>query len=117
MTMPRVNSNQAIALRLELLFHLLPRFVARLRLIIRGIETRQRHAAIDLRHDPAFETFLFDGDRRHFVDHRGRNDDGAILIGDDDIVREDRNAAATNWLLPVDERKTRDRWRRGNAGG
>src|SRR5688500_5433213 len=94
-TTPRVSSCHVMASAL-----LLECFVARLRLGVRGIEARQRHAAADLAHDPAFETFLLDGEGRDLVDHRRGNDDGSVAIGDDHIVREHRDAAATDWLLP-----------------
>ena len=53
----------------------------------------------------------------HLFDQRGWNHDRAILIGDDHVVWKHRDAAAADRLLPVDERQSRNRRRRGDAGG
>jgi hypothetical protein len=53
---------------------------------------------------------------RDLVDERGRNDDGAVVVGNDQVVGKHRDAAAADRFLPVDERQSGHRRRRGRAG-
>src|SRR5690606_20119417 len=83
---------------------------------IRRVEAGQRRSGLDLFHDPAFEALLLERQRGDFLDHAGRNQDRAVAVGDDDVVREHRHTAATHGLLPVDEGEAGHRgWRRRAA--
>ena len=55
-----------------------------------------------------YTTFLFHCGFDYAVEQCFRNDDSAILVDNDGIVREYRNAAAGDWLLPAYEGKARN---------
>ncbi len=65
-----------------------PGLVARLGRGVRRIEPGQRHAGLDLAHDPALEPLLLERARQHLVEQRRRDDDRAVAVGDDDVVRQ-----------------------------
>src|SRR3954454_8036742 len=90
--------------------------VARLGFGVRRIQARQGHALLDLLHDPGLEPLLLGPGLRHLLDERLRNDDRAVAVRDDDVVREHRRAAAADRLLPADEGEARHRSRRRDAG-
>ncbi len=70
---------------------------------------------LHLLHQPAFEQFVLNP----FIARRNRLDPldnhGAVVIGDDDVVREDRAAAAPDRLVPADKCQLVHRGRRSNA--
>src|SRR6202051_1902741 len=91
---------------------LAPRRVARLGVVIRRIKAGQLHALLDFAEYPALVELVlgaFVGDEIH---HGLRNDDGAVVIGDDHIARKDGTAAAADRLLPADECQSVDGSRR-----
>ncbi len=51
----------------------------------------------------------------HLLDQRLRDHHRAVVVGDDDVAREHRDAAAADRLLPADEGEAGDRGRRGGA--
>src|SRR6202171_2223433 len=83
--------------------------VARLGLGIHWIETGQHGAAVHLVDDPGFHSFLLRAFGQNEVEKRFRNHHGPVLIGDDNVVREDRHAAAADRLPPNNAWQTRPR--------
>lgn len=94
--------------RNRLLLTSFSRLVTRLVFLVGRIESRQRCALLDLLHDPRFEPFLFGRSGDDLVDERCRNHHRPVRIDDDQVIGEDRYAAAANGLLPVGESQTRD---------
>src|SRR6266436_291031 len=89
--------------------------VARLGLGIHGIEARQYRAGVHLLDDPGFHPLLFCAFGQNEIEKRLRDHHGAVLIGDDDVVRKHRNAAAADGFAPTDEGQPGDRGRRREA--
>src|SRR6516225_5433298 len=89
--------------------------VASLGLGVHGIEARQGGAIVHLIDDPGFHSFLFGALGQHMVEEGLRDQHGAVLIGDHDIIGEYGNAAAADRLTPTHEGQARDRRRRGIA--
>src|SRR5580692_9403513 len=73
------------------------------------VEAWERKAGADFIDDPGFEPFLFDGVCDDFVEECGWDDYGAVIIGDDDVIREDCYAAAGDRHLPAYEGEASDR--------
>src|ERR1039458_10257901 len=73
------------------------------------VEARERKAGADFVDDPGFELFLLDGVCDVFVEERGWDDYGAVVIGDDDVIREDCYAAAGDRKLPAYKGQAGDR--------
>src|SRR5262249_17236760 len=95
---------------------LLPRRVARLGLLVHGIEAGKLRPPLDLRDDKALHALVLGallGDEGEKVlrDHRG-----SVVAADDDIAGKDRAAAAADRLLPSDEGEAIDVGRGGSAG-
>src|SRR6188768_3289976 len=76
---------------------------------------RQFCPLLQLLHQPAFEQFVLGAFIRDEVDQVLGDDHGAVVIGDHDVVREDRAAAATDRLVPADKCQLVDRGGRSNA--
>src|SRR4029079_7554543 len=81
----------------------LGRFVARPGFSIHGIEARQLRATLDLFDNPRLHALVLRSLLRDARDEIRRNHHGAVVVADDHIAREDRAAAATDWLLPTDK--------------
>src|SRR6476469_7239620 len=77
--------------------------IARLGFGIHGIETSQYGARVHLLDDPAFHSFLLSAFGQDKIQTRLRDHYGAVLVGDDNVVREDRDAAAADRVAPTDE--------------
>ena len=69
---------------------------------------RERKAGADLVDDPGFEFLLLDCGFDDFVEERGWDDDGAIVIDDDDVIGEDCDATAGDGHLPAYEGESGD---------
>src|SRR5690606_31339435 len=88
---------------------------ARSGLRVHRIEARERHAFLDLADDPGLGLLLLDGRGDDLLDERLRDHDGTVVVRDDDVVRKDGDAAATDRLVPAAEGETGDGGRRGGA--
>src|ERR1700722_3231932 len=82
---------------------------------IHRIQPRQYGAVVDLLHDPALHSLLLGAFGQDVVEVRLRDQYGAILVGDDNVVRKYRNAAASDRFAPADECQPCDRGRRREA--
>ena len=82
-----------------------------------GASSEERNTARDLLHLPRVEPFLLavPSPSTSTASPEGMTTD-TIGIGDHDIVRKHRNAAAADWLLPSGKQHSRSGWRRGYAG-
>src|ERR1700732_717535 len=89
--------------------------IARLGLGVHGIQPGQHRAIVDLIDDPAFHLLLLGAFGQNEVEKRLWNHHGAVLIGDDDVVREDGDPATADRLAPADECQAGDRRWRGVA--
>src|SRR5262249_41662531 len=92
-----------------------PRGVTRLGVIVRRIKPWQLHAVLDLAEDPAFIKLMLGAFMRHELQQVLRDDDDAVIVGDDHVARKDRAPAASDRLLPADESESVDRSRSGDA--
>src|ERR1700694_3315362 len=89
--------------------------IARLGLGIHRVETRQHRARVHLLDDPGFHSLLLRTFGQDEVEKRFWNHHGTVLIGDDNVVREDRDTAATDRFAPTDECQPGDRGRSREA--
>ena len=80
------------------------------------IEAGQGGAGLDFADDPGFELFLLGGFGDDFREEGGGDNDGAVVVGDEDVVGEDGDSAAGDGLLPSDEGEAGDGWGRGDTG-
>src|SRR5262245_39438103 len=71
---------------------LAPGRVARLRLLVGRIKAGQLGPTLDLAHDPALIELVLGAFMRDELDEILRNDDGAVVVEDDHITRENRTA-------------------------
>src|SRR5450759_5846907 len=94
---------------------LLPLLVALLVLVIGRIEAGQLGALLHFLHQPAFHEFVLGALAGDEIGERGRDHHRAVVVGDDDVVGEDRAAAAADRLVPADEGQLIDRGRRRDA--
>src|SRR5215471_17495039 len=96
---------------------LLPGGVARLRLLVHGIEAGQFGSTLDLADDEALHALVLGallGDKSEEIlwdYHR------PVVVADDDVTRKDCAAAAADRLLPSDESQTVDGSRRSGTCG
>src|SRR6266436_5001924 len=93
-----------------------PLRITRLGFLIRRIEPGQLDALLDFGEHPALVEFVLgalvgDEIKQVLGDHHG-----AVVVGHDDVVGENRDAAAADRLVPADKRKAVDRRRRRDAG-
>src|SRR5690606_11652103 len=93
----------------------LPSFVTRLGFRIHGIEAGERRPLVHLVHDPAFHALLLGALLEDRVELGGRDQYGTIRVDYDHVAGKDRDTAASNRLLPRNEREARDGRRGGTA--
>jgi exonuclease III len=84
-------------------------------LFIWRIETRQLAPFQNALENPFLERLHFLTRFDRLAHYRLRNDNRAVLIGDDNVIRKDSTVAASDRLPPIDESELRDRRRRTNA--
>src|SRR4029078_3217828 len=77
---------------------LIPVLIALLVFFVRRIKPGQFGPLLHLLHQPALEQLVLGSFIRDKIDQVLGNDHGTIVIGNDDIVREDRAAAAADRL-------------------
>src|SRR5215831_10412517 len=107
-----VSARRAI---LPLRSRLPPRGVTLLGVIVRRIKPWQLHAVLNLAEGPAFIQLMLGAFMRHELQQVLRDDDDAVIVGHDHVVRKDRAAAAPDRLLPANESEPVDRSRSGDA--
>jgi hypothetical protein len=78
-------------------------------LFVRRIKTRQLPPFQHAFEDPPLQRLHLPPCFDHVAHHRWRNYDRAILVGDDDVIRKDRDTAASDRLLPINESQLCDR--------
>src|SRR5215472_15842352 len=88
---------------------LFPLLVAFLRLVVGRIEARELHALLDLAHHPGLVALVLLALGKDEVDQVLRDHHRAVIVGDDQVAREDRATAAGNWLVPAHEGEPVDR--------
>ena len=72
-------------------------------LLIGRVKPDQATPAIDLVQHPTFHPFGFGCGREHDFEECRRDDDCSILVNDNDVARQDGDAAAADGLLPADK--------------
>src|SRR5580692_6925000 len=97
------NIEQVPGATLPLRSRLPPCGVARLGVVVRRIKPRQLYAIFHLAEHPALVQLMLGALMRHELQQVLRDDDDAVIIGNDDIAGKDRTAAASDRLLPADE--------------
>src|SRR3546814_16867751 len=76
-----------------------------------------RSAVLHLLHDPALQALLLETELGDLLDEGLRHHHGAVPVGDDEVVGEDRDATAGDRLLPADEGEAGHRGWCGDAAG
>src|SRR5260370_39432548 len=99
-----------------LLRALAPLRITCLGFLIRRIEPGQLDALLDFGEHPALVEFVLGAFVGNEIDEILGDHDGAVVVGDDDVVGENRNAAAADRLGPTHKRQAVDRRRRRDAG-
>src|SRR3974377_2524478 len=84
---------------ISLFAHLLPFLVALPVFFFRRIEAGQLFALLHLLHQPGFQKFMLGAIVCYEIGEILRDDDRAIVVCHDDVVGEDRAAAAADRLL------------------
>src|ERR1700674_4172930 len=102
--------------RHRLLARLLPRLVALLVFFVRWIKTGELGALLYFLHQPAFHELVLGALSGDEIGQVLRDHYRAVVVGDDDVVRKDRTAAAADRLVPADKRQLVHRSRARHAG-
>src|SRR5499427_10880794 len=100
----------------RLLPPLAPLRIACLGLVIWRIEARQLGALLDFGEHPAFIEFMLGAFVCDEIDEILGDHHGAVVVNHDDVVGENRDAAAADRLIPANEGQAVDRCWRGHAG-
>src|SRR5262245_63826673 len=93
----------------------LPRLVARLGLVVHGVEAGELGAALDLADDPGLHALVLGALLGDEADQVLRDHHRAVVVADDDVAGKDRAAATGDRPLPADESETVDGGRRRRA--
>src|SRR6266478_4369276 len=99
-----------------LLRPLAPLRITRLGFLIGRIEPGQLDAVLDFGEHPALVEFVLGAVVGDEVEQILGDHHGAVVVGDDDVVGENRDAAAADRLVPADKRKAVDRRGRRDTG-
>src|SRR5262245_37720958 len=91
---------------------LLPSGVARLGLLVHGIEAGKFRPTLDFADDEALHALVLGALLGYESDEVLRDHHSPVVVADDDVAGEDRAAAAADRLLPTDEGQAINRGRR-----
>src|SRR5919109_38682 len=91
---------------------LLPSGVARLGLLVHGIEAGKFRPTLDFADDEALHALVFGTLLGYKSEGSLRDPPRPVVVADDDVAGKDRAAAAADRLLPADESQAIDRGRR-----
>src|SRR5690349_3452711 len=86
-------------------------------LLRHGREIGKADATLDLLHLPLVQPLLLASGFGRFFGEASRDDNDAVGVGDDHVVRKDRNPTAADRLLPSGQHQARSRGRSSDRSG